>query len=118
MIIKELYEKYTLDGQGKGGQAVFMSHLDTTIRALMARYGAKYVVLRHQVYTRPISVEDEIPVHEEYFPAILDNILFLASGNPDRKTDYVQEAEDAYKTVWRKLLYGHKFRSSDYDTYT
>ena len=49
---------------------------------------------------------------------MLDNILFLASGNPDRKTDYVQEAEDAYKTVWRTRARNRKFRSADYDSYT
>lgn len=115
MIIKELYEKAVY--AGKDGQSEFMSHLDTTVRSLIARYGAKYVILRNQVYQRPVSIEDKIPIYEEYFPAILDNIMFLSDGNVDRKTDYVQEAEDAYKTVWRKLMHGHKFRSSDYGTY-
>lgn len=112
MIIKELYEKAVHEGQSS--QAKFMAHLDTTVRALIARYGAKYVLLRNQVYQRPVSIEDEIPVYEEYFPAVLDNIRFLASGNTDRKTDYVQEAEDAYKAVWASLTRGDKFRASDY----
>jgi hypothetical protein len=112
MIIKEMYEKVTMENPC--GQAVFMSRLDTTVRSLIARYGKKYVVFRHQIYQRPVSVEDEIPVYEEYFPAILDNILFLTSGNSDRKTDYVQEAEDAYKSVSKALLRGVKFRDADY----
>ena len=115
MIIKEMYEKVTMENPC--GQAVFMSRLDTTVRSLIARYGKKYVVFRHQVYQRPVSVEDEIPVYEEYFPAILDNILFLTGGNPDRKTDYVQEAEDAYKSVSKSLLRGVKFRDADYPYY-
>lgn len=111
MIVKEVYDRVTLDTPCK--QNEFLSHFDTSVRALIARYGKKYVILPHQLYQRP-SINEESPVYEEYFNAILDNIVYLLTANPDRKTDYVQEAEDAYKTVSKALLYGVKFRDSGY----
>lgn len=116
MILKELYENVT-HVQGTS-QDVFMSHVDTTVRALMARYGEKYVLLPGTVWGKTVNIGTDMPVYEEYFPAIRDNVLYLLTGNGDRKTDYVAEAEDAYKTVWRKRMKNRRFRSSDYGTYT
>lgn len=115
MIVKELYDRVTLDTPCP--KNTFLSHFDTTVRALIARYGRKYVIFRHQVYQRPITVEEDTPVYEEYFNAILDNITFLLTGNADRKTDYVQEAEDAYKSVGKAMLRGVKFRDANYYNY-
>lgn len=116
MILKELYENVT--HVQDTSQDAFMSHVDTTVRALMARYGEKYVLLPGTVWVKNVNIGADMPVYEEYFPAIRDNVLYLLTGNGDRKTDYVAEAEDAYKTVWRKRMKNRKFRSSDYGTYT
>ena len=85
------------------------------MRAILARYGPKYVLIPGETYSRPAGLRADVPVYDEYMGAIYDNILFLLTGNGDRKTDYVAEAEDAYKTVWRGLNRGKKFRSSDYN---
>lgn len=116
MILKELYENVLQVQDCR--QSAFLSHVDTTVRSLIARYGKKYVLLSGAEWVRTKNIEGEIPVAEEYFVPIRDNILYLLTGNPDRKTDYVQEAEDAYKTVWRRKMRNKRFRSSDYDTYT
>ena len=117
MILKELYENVT---QVEAcGQDKFLSHVDTTVRALIARYGERYVLLPgNQAWIRVREIESEIPVYEAYFPAIRDNVLFMLTGNGDRKTDYVAEAEDAYKSVWRRKMRGKRFRDADYDAYS
>lgn len=115
MIIQELYDKVTLTNPCR--QADFLTHYDTSVRAIMARYDTRYVILPGTVYVRPTGLLDDSPVFEEYMNAIYDNILFLLTGNTDRKTDYVQEAEDAYKTVWKYLTRGKKFRDADYTGY-
>lgn len=112
MIIQELYDKITLAQPCH--KADFLAHFDTSVKSILARYGAKYVLIPGAVYVRPAGIEDEAPVYEEYMGAIYDNILFLLTGNGDRKTDYVAEAEDAYKTVWRSLNRGKKFRAAGY----
>lgn len=115
MILSELYDRVTLNNPCK--QNVFISHFDTSVRAIIARYGKKYVVFPHQLYQRPNNIREDVPVYEEYFNAILDNIKYLLTENPDRKTDFVQEAEDAYKTVSKSMLYGVKFRDANYYNY-
>lgn len=102
MIIKELYDKITL--VNPCNQATFLSHYDTSVRAILARYNTKYVVLPGAVYLKPVNINDDSPVFEEYMNAIYDNILFLLTGNGDRKTDYVAEADDAYKHVWTAYM--------------
>lgn len=115
MIVKEIYESVTATDPCR--QEQFLLHLDTTVRALIAKYSLRYTLLPGTVYDRAMSVEEEIPVYEFYFPAIADNIRYLLSGNPDRKADYVSEAEDAYRSVWREKVKGTKFRSRDWYNY-
>lgn len=112
MIAKELYESITLAAPCH--QAEFLNNFDLTVRALLARYGPRYVLLPGAVYDKALGIEDEIPVLEFYYPAIRDNILYLLTGNGDRKTDYVAEADDAYKTAWRQIMRGRKFRDAGY----
>lgn len=113
MIIRELYDKITL--ANPCSQADFLTHYDTSVRSLQARYGTRYVILPGTTYSRPAGLLEDVPVHEEYMMAIYDNILFLLTGNGDRKTDYVAEAEDAYKTVWKQYMRGKRFRDSGYE---
>lgn len=115
MILKELYENVT--HVQACSQDEFMSHVDTTVRALLARYDKEYVLLPKEVWIKHININDDLPVREEYFVAIRDNVLFLLTGNGDRKTDFVNEAEDAFKTVWKHKMRGKKFRSADYYSY-
>ena len=115
MIVRELYDKVTL--ANPCNQADFLTHYDTSVRSILARYGARYVILPGAVYVRPAGLNDDSPVFEEYMNALYDNILFLLTGNGDRKTDYVQEAEDAYKTVWKVLMRGKHFRDANYAGY-
>ena len=82
MIFKELYENVT--HVQACGQDEFMSHVDTTVRALLARYDKEYVLLPKEVWIKHININDDLPVREEYFVAIRDNVLFLLTGNGDR----------------------------------
>ena len=112
MIVQEVYDKVTLSADCH--QADFLTHFDTSVRAILAKYGSKYVLLPESQYTRPSGIYDTVPVYEEYMNAIVDNILFLLTGNPDRKTDYVAEADDAYKTVWHEKMRGKRFVDGKY----
>lgn len=112
MIIDEIYESVTQTTATS--PAVFLSHLDTTVRALIARHGVKYVCLPGHPYTKPEGTHDDIPIYDDYFPAIADNIRYLITANGDRKTDYVQEADDAYRRVWRRINAGSTFTDRHY----
>ena len=110
MNIKTIYDKITHISPMEPDS--FLNHLDTTVRSLIARYKPEYVCIAD--YTTPTRLSDEIPVRDAYMPAVVDNILFLATGDAARKTDYVEEARDAYRTVWSARMRGKKFADRGY----
>ena len=112
MNVKSLYDAVVLRAPCSHNR--FLTHLDTTVRTLTAQYSMPYVVECGESYGFPRSVENDIPVYEEYFPAILDNILFLLTGDEARKADYVREAEAAYKSVWSAKAKGMKILDRGY----
>lgn len=111
MNIKSLYDTVTLDTPCSHNQ--FLTHLDVTVRTLIAQYGMNYVI-DCGIYGVPRSIDNDIPVFEAYYPAICDNIRFLLTGEDDRKTDYVSEADSAYKTVWKFKANGKRIVDRGY----
>ena len=111
MYIKDIYE--TVEMTSACSQPKFLSYLDTTVKSLIAKYGVKRVI-EDRAYVKPTSISDDLPVKAEYLNAIVDNILYLVTGNPDFKTDYIAEAEYAYKTVWNAAVKGLKMVGEDY----
>lgn len=105
MTTKELYDRIT--AENPCGEPAFIRHLDSTVRALESRYGKKYVYA--SAYQKPLTIHDDISVYDEYFPAIVDNILFLITKDTDRKTDFIAEADYAYKTIWGVMVHGKRF---------
>ncbi len=96
--IKDIYDTVTL--QTPCSHNEFLTHFDQTVRTLIANYRAQYVVLRGRIYAKPRTVNEDVPVHEEYFAPIVNNILYLLTADGDRKTDFVAEADAAYRSVW------------------
>lgn len=112
MNVKSIYDTVVLRYPCSHNQ--FLTHLDMTVRTLTAQYSMPYVIEKGASYGIPRSVESDIPVYEAYFPAIVDNVLFLLTGENDRKTDYVQEADAAYKSVWSAMAKGRSIRDRGY----
>lgn len=111
MVIKDIYEAVTVTNPCS--QPVFLAHLDTTARSLMAKYGLKRVI-NDGVYAKPNDINGEIAVKDEFRNAVVSNILFLLTGNEAYKTDYIYEAENAYKTVWNRHIRGVKMVGKGY----
>ena len=105
MITKELYDR--INAESPCSEPVFIRHLDTTVRTLETRYGKKHVY--ETAYQKPTTINDDISVYDEYFPSIVDNILFLLTKDSDRKTDFLAEADFAYKAVWSAFVHGKRF---------
>lgn len=111
MYIKDIYETVLLTEPCP--QPTFLSHLDTTVRSLIAKYGIRRVV-NDDAYIKPRDINGDLAVRDEYTGAVVSNILYLLTGNPDHKTNYVAEAEYAYLTVWRDVAQGKRIVGSDY----
>lgn len=111
MYIKDIYEAVLT--QAECSQPRFLTFLDSTARSLIAKYGMNRVV-NDGAYVKPMDMSGDYPVKDEYYNAVISNILYLVTGNPDYKTDYVAEAEYAYKTVWNRAVKGLKLLGEDY----
>ena len=80
----------------------FVAYYNDSVTYLVGRYGKKYVC--DGDFTKLTRADDGSNVYELYSDAILNNILYLKANNPDRKTDFIQGAENVYKTVWRNSI--------------
>ena len=84
----------------------FVDYYNDAVSALIARYDEKYVLVPGAIYKNAVVITESSVVRDEYMPAIISRILYLAGVSADRLAMSVQEAEDAFKAVWRKRAYG------------
>lgn len=84
----------------------FIDYYNDTVSALLSRYDEKYVLAPRAIYKHAAVISESSVVRDEYMPAIISRILYLAGVSADRLAMSVQEAEDAFKAVWRKRAYG------------
>lgn len=113
MNIKHIYDAVRLS-LPNCGQNEFLTALDQSVRTYIGAFKMPYVVMKGQTYGRPMSVNEDIPVYDEYFAALLNNVLFLISGDTNRKTDSTAEAENAYRAVWSIKSRGRRFVDRGY----
>jgi hypothetical protein len=111
MVVKDIYEAVTVIVPCS--QPVFLAHLDTTARSLMTKYGINRVI-NDGTYAKPVNINGDIAVLDEFRNAVVSNILFLLTGNEAHKSDYIYEADSAYKTVWRRHMKGVRMVGEDY----
>lgn len=112
MNVKDIYDTVKL--QTSCSQNDFLTYLDQSVRTLITQYKEPYVVEKNGKYGKPTSVNADVPIYDEYYPAILNNVLFLLTGNTDRKTDSTAESEYAYRAVWAKKSRGRRFVARGY----
>lgn len=111
MNIKDIYDTVTLSSPCSHN--AFLTYLDSTMNYLIGRYGVKNVC-RSGIYQKPINVESDISVYDEYKAALCNNILYLLTNNVDRKTDFTAEADYAYKTVYSMRMKGKRILDGGY----
>lgn len=100
MYVRDVFE--TLQVDTPCSQPKFFSYLATTVNLLVSKYGTRYVT-GGQPVVKAETLDEDIPVDDAYLTAIVDNIKYMLTGDEDRKTDYVQEADDAYRNVYGRL---------------
>lgn len=80
----------------------FVAYFNDSVKYLVASYGEKYVC--DGEYTELVKFNDGSNVFDLYSDAICDNIVFLKTGNADRKTDFLHKADQTYKYYWHKSI--------------
>ena len=112
MNTKSIYDTVVLRSPCSHNQ--FLTHLDSTVRSLTALYKKSYVITKDNVWSVPQSIHSDIPVYEEYFSSIVSNILYLLTGDQDKKTDYIAESDAAYLSVWSEKSRSKRFIDRGY----
>jgi hypothetical protein len=98
MYVKDIFEAVQVDTPVS--QPKFLSYLHITVQFLISKYGERYVTGK-SLYVKPVVLDTDIAVDDAYFAALVDNIAYMVSKNEDRKVDFVEEADNAYRAVWR-----------------
>ena len=86
----------------------FIAFYNDSATYIVAKYGEKYTC--DGKYTELSKVEDGSNINNLYSDAIADNIVFLKTSNTDRKTDFVEKANNAYKTIWSGKISKHQMK--------
>lgn len=108
MDVHSIYERVTFTTAID--QVTFIGYLKDAVSELRTFYGDMYVLSRPDNPEGIETLDDGISVYDEYFSAIIDDILFYATGDDDRKTDFVSKSKYAYHTVWRRKNTGRRIR--------
>lgn len=106
MNIKEIFEKVNLVVPME--QRRFFNYFDDTVKELESSYG-KFVFENGERYDAPYSLDDFCAVRPLFAPAIVDNILYIASSSENYKTEFIRKARDAYLKYWNDNAKGRTF---------
>lgn len=100
MLIKNVYEHIIIRAPLDARK--FLDYLNETLAELSASYD-NYVFkpgFEGDVVRR---VEEEVPFREVYFPAVVDNILYLSGYDTSGtlKSEFIRKSQNAYETCRR-----------------
>ena len=91
-------------------QDEFLCGFNRAQQYLYARYGGEYVSPDGGGMRRVSSVEEELPVREEFVEPILDAIAADKTGDEKKMVDFVTKCDYCYRTLWRQKMRGRRIR--------
>lgn len=104
MNIRTMFERVTR--YARINPAAFLDYYNDAASALLSAYGNRHVLMPGAKYRDILSLDDAPCVRVEYDSALMDKILYLATGNAERLGMYREDAEMAYRSVFRILARG------------
>lgn len=104
MNIRTMFERVTR--YAKIPVSAFLDYYNDAASALLSAYGNRHVLMPGAKYRDILSLDDAPCVRTEYDSAMMDKILYMATGNADRLGMYREDAEMAYRNVFRLLSRG------------
>lgn len=97
MTVLEIYEKVNLILPVE--QRRFFNLFEDTVSELLALY-RNFVTENNEKFEAPKALSDENTVMPLYHGAIVDNIIFLLSGEESRKSEFIRKSREAYLKYW------------------
>ena len=92
-------------------ESSFIMYLNETVNELIGKYRPRYVILPDTVYNEidnldAIRINAPINIYGIYSQCVTENIIYLINGDQNRKTDFINHAEQAYLTIYREICKG------------
>lgn len=107
MSILEIFEKVNLIMPLE--QRRFFNYFADTVSELQSLYPG-FVIKADTEYTPPKALTDENVVLPLYHNAIVENIVFLASGEESRKGEFLRKSRDAWLAYWNENAKGRRMK--------
>ena len=101
MNIIKIYERVTQTTAVD--ESSFIMYLNETVNELIGKYRPRYVILPDTVFTEVESIDDTLNVYDFYAQCITENIIFLITGDQNKKMEFINHAQQAYIAVYREL---------------
>ena len=87
MNVIDVFERVTLTTPLS--QPKFIHYFNDSVAYLVSKYRPRYVLTDDMnILEKAEDIHDTVAVMEQYADAIVDNIIYLATDNADRKTDF------------------------------
>ena len=107
MLIRDIFEKVNLVTPIE--QRKFFNFYNDSVNELFSMY-SDFVIPKGIEYQPPKALADENAVLPLYHSAIVDNIIFLTSGEETRKSEFLRKARDAYLKYWNDNAKGRRVK--------
>lgn len=108
MTLIEMYEKINLKTPIE--QRKFFNYYDDSVNELISLYGERFTIEEEAFETPTTDLYGDNVVLPLYHNAIVDNILFMISGESDYKSEFVRKSKDAYLKYWNDRAKGVRQR--------
>lgn len=107
MTLLEIFEKVNLVTPLE--QRRFFNHFNDTVDELVAVFDG-LVLESEGEYTPLKDLSDSVPVLPLYHTAIVDNILFMATQDENRKGEFIRKAKMAHLKYWNDNAKGKRVK--------
>jgi len=84
----------------------FIDKINLTLNEMASEY--KFNNDKDNEKTVVYTVDENIDIDDRYLSAIVDNILYLSSGNADFKSEFIRKAKAADLSIYRENTKGRK----------
>lgn len=111
MSVLEIFEKVNLIMPIE--QRRFFNYFEDTVAELQSMYSG-FVFEKDTEYQPPKTLSEENVVLPLYHNAIVDNIVFLASGEETRKSEFIRKSRNAYLKYWNDNAKGRKIKRMEW----
>lgn len=108
MDLKQLYAATVVRLEREVPLPRFFVEVDTAVRGWLAKYTP--ALLLSGAYFTPQSLDDTLPLAEDFYPALLDAIAAAISHDEAAAKSRDAKADNAYLALWRAAARGKQIR--------